>query len=435
MSANDLSPAVRDALSRLVALNDRSSPVVFTGRDGEFALLERAVRSVQLGGSGSTVVVKGVPGAGKTALMTEYASRLLAVDADAERPVIPVLLRPSDFDTPPATLLRSVDESFKAFQASSAWATVLNRVGDAASLLGHAVFAACTRRSFNEFKPSAQAPDSLPVALEEYVAFRFGGHASTFHFLVDEAQNLNDTPRARAYLDVLHGGVYGRSQATLACFGLANTDERLGELGLSRFAKGHIRSIGMLSNEDAKRTVTETLETALAGHTFNEQRENWIGAIADVILAESANFPHHLANGCHAFAQMALDEGVADATPTEELRERCREYKREYYEARLKHWEEHTIALAHVFGGQAEGWKAMGDIAAVLMASDDYGDPVSNDVAKDVVKDMHYRGYLDRRMGAFRPALPSLTSHFASIVRDMPKHNPAVQAVRAVVYG
>ena len=90
--ASELPQIVRDALVRLATAGDRDSPTVFAGREDEFRLLENAVDRVREGRRGLTVVIQGVPGAGKTALLNEYATRLLAANADAERPVIPVPL-------------------------------------------------------------------------------------------------------------------------------------------------------------------------------------------------------------------------------------------------------------------------------------------------------------------------------------------------------
>ena len=359
MTVHNFPSTVQHALTRLAESSDRTSPTVFSGREDEFELLASAVRGTQHGEVGHTVVVQGVPGAGKTALLREYAIRTLATGAATEQPIIPVPLRPSDLNAPPVAILQEVDRQFREFKASGEWGGAMNRVIGGASLVGNALFAAFTKKDFNEFKASARAPNSLPVAFDDYVTFRFDRRDSTILLLVDEAQNLSDTTHVRAHLDALHGGVYGRSQVMLVCFGLANTTGRLHELGLSRLAAGHVQSIGALSDEDAQRAVTGTLEIALADFTFDGgscddvQRSRWIGAASATILAESANFPHHLANGCRALAKIVLDEGIGDVPPVEKLREQCRQHKREYYDARLYPWANHTTALSYAFAGGA----------------------------------------------------------------------------------
>lgn len=439
MGVSDLPPAVGDALTRLAESSDRTSPAVFAGRESEFALLDSAVRGVQRGEVGHTVVIRGVPGAGKTALLREYASRLLAGRDSAEGTVVPVPLRPNDLDRPPAAIVQEIDRQFREFEVGREWGGTRNRMFGGASLVGSAFFAAFTKRDCNEFTPSARAPRSLPVALDDYVAFRFNRRGSTILLLVDEAQSLADTRHVRAHLDALHGGIHGGTRVMLACFGLADTTARLADLGLSRLANGHTRSIGALSDEDAKRTVTGTLELALVGFAFGNgtsdevQRSRWIGAASAAILAECANFPHHLANGCRAFAQIALDEGIGDEPPLEKLRDLCRENKREYYEERLYAWSEHSTALAHAFAGEEAEWTPIEDVVLALMAADDFGRPVDQDVATKVIEDLCASGYVERRMSVCCPVLPSLASHLNDMQRDARPASETVRAIRAAV--
>ena len=441
-NAHELPPAVRDSLVRLAKTSDRTAPTVFAGREGEFALLDDAVQGVQNGEKGHTVAVQGVPGAGKTALLNEYATRLLAANADAERPVIPVPLQSGVLNTPPAAIVEEIDRRFRewgASHASSGWNRIANRAVDGTTLLGNALFAAVTRKNIRDFIPSARAPDSLPIALEDYIAFRFDRRKCTVVLLVDEAQNLHDTPRVRDHLEVLHGGITGETQVLLVCFGLANTAARLAELGLSRLASGHARSIGVLSNEDAQRVVAGTLEVALASHTFaagspdEAKRTKWTGEAAAAILAESGNFPQHLTNGCRALAELVLAEGIAASPPVAKLRHRCREHKREYYAARLQPWSRHSMALAHAFAGRRGGWTPVDDIVAALMASDNRGRPVAEEVALAVLDGLCATGFVEQGVGSLRPLLPSLSSYFQAVRQDAALDNKVVRAVRAAL--
>ena len=216
--------------------------------------------------------------------------------------------------------------------------------------------------------------------------------------LVDEAQNLPDSTYVEAHLDALHGGITGRTSVVLACFGLANTTERLHELGLSRLADGHVKSIGPLPDADAERTVKGTLEIALAPYTFDNgqcnesRRKAWVDAAAAAILAESANFPQHLTNGCRVLARIVLDKGIENSPPIEQLRNQCRERKHAYYNARLRPWSTHTTALAHAFADNAGGWTPIEDVLNTLMASDNRGKPVDEDAALSVFDGMCANG-------------------------------------------
>ena len=115
-----LSPAVRESLARLATISDRTPPVVFAGREDEFSLLNGALHGVQRGELGHTVVIQGVPGAGKTALLNEYATRLLASD-DAGRLVVPVPLTPGVLDSTPAAMIEEIDKEFREFVHPTTW--------------------------------------------------------------------------------------------------------------------------------------------------------------------------------------------------------------------------------------------------------------------------------------------------------------------------
>lgn len=213
--------------------------------------------------------------------------------------------------------------------------------------------------------------------------------------------------------------------------------DRLRELGLSRLAKGHARTIGPLSAEDARHAVTGTLELALADHAFDHdaldeaRRAKWIGTAADAILAESANFPHHLANGCHALAEIVLNEGVGAEPPVKALRDLCRDHKREYYDARLRPWFDHTVALAHAFGREAGGWTPYSVVKRALIASDNTGDPVDARDASRVVKELRACGYIEGNAGSCRPALPSLAAHFKDMLCNLACGDEVAQAIRS----
>ena len=359
-------------------MGDRAHPMVFAGRDEEFALLDSAAHGTQSGGVGRTVVVQGVPGAGKTSLLNEHANRLAVRDQEGQPPVVPVPLRPSDLDAPPAAIIEEIDRQYR-----------------------------------------------------EFVAVRVERNGSTILLLVDEAQNLEDTRHVRRHLDALHGGIRGHTHMLLACFGLANTVERLRTLGLSRLASGHVRTIGPLADKDAARVVGDTLNGALSGYTFGDdaERERWIGGAAGAILDESGNFPHHLANGCRGFAEILLEEGVGAEPPVEALRRKCRGYRTEYYNARLLPWQPHTIALALAFGTSEGEWIPASDLVQSLMASDNRGLPVDQATAVKVMDGLCDNGYVEERDGSCRAAIPSLLSHFKAVLGDLPPDNPAARLV------
>ena len=432
VSAHNIAADVRRSLQRLAEIGDRTAPVVFAGRTDEFALLESAVRGVQRGENGRTVVIQGVPGVGKTALRDEFAARLLTHDANDGKAVIPVRLNASSLGFKPAAIVEQIDKAFRGLESSDWRERTMSRVADGAYFLGNALFAAATRKDVREFTAASRAPDSLGVVLDDYVGQRLGRRGSTIVLLVDEAQNLQDTPSVRTHLEELHNDGAGETPMMLACFGLATTVDRLADLGLSRLSRGHVRSIGALTSEEARQAVVGTLEEVFACHAFDEQdRSKWINEAAIAILDDSGNFPHHLTNGCSALAQTVLLDGIAASPPVDVVREKSSGYRREYYEARLRPWSRYETALAYAFMESTDGQTPANAIIAALTTVRDRGKPVSEEIAWDVVEGICRAGFMEERDRSINVLLPSLMTHFQDVRQRTSPNSQLIDAIRA----
>ena len=478
MAATNHTPIdVQRSLERLADTGDRSAPVVFAGRRDELALLERANRSVRNGEEGHTVVVQGVPGAGKTALLGEFAAQLLARGADGRGPVIPVKLAATALDSKPAAIVEEIDSAFGNLKTSEWWRRAAGKATDGAHFLGNALLAAVTRKSLSEFTVASRAPDSLNLVLNDYASLRFGWQGSTILLLVDEAQNLPDTPMVRRHLETLHTSGTGASSVMLACFGLGNTVERLAELGLSRLATGHVRTVGPLSDEDARKVVAGTLDVVFAQHPFGEHerekapaagereglaprmeqpaagereglaprmkrdrkgrtpRMKWIGAATDAIVAESGGFPHHLTNGCRALAQAVLQDGIGANPPLDAMRAKALGYRREYYGARLRPWARYETALACAFTEADHGRMPADAVVAALTTVAKRGSVVGEDTAWQVVEEICAAGFMVECGDFLELTLPSLMTHFRDVFRRVPPNVRTMEAVRAALSG
>ena len=414
-------------------------PAVFAGREDEFDLLDVAVECTQEGEVGHTVVIKGVPGAGKTTLLNEYASRLLLASDDGERMVVPVPLRPEDVDATPEALVQAVDRKSWEFNELDQWRRRVGLWQGKVGLVGNALFAAATRKRFGEFLKSAKAPNSLQAALEDYMAFKLGTRPCTLVLLIDEAQNLNDSDMVKRHLSALHGGIQGRAQVLLACFGLAETDNRLADLGLSRLARDHVKTIGALSHNAAKEVAYGTIERGINNYKFDDDpfdeqhRKEWLDKATATVLSECADFPHHLTNGCCALAETLLRDGVADEPPTDEVVAECRRHKRDYYEARLRRWSAHTMALAHAFDGSRNGWTRIEDAVDMLATVDNRGEPVERDAALTMFDELCAQGYVVQQETDCKPVLPSMETHLAEKRMGADPHSKAMKAIRPVL--
>ncbi len=67
------------------------------------------------------------------------------------------------------------------------------------------------------------------------------------------------------------------------------------------------------------------------------------------------------------------------------------------------------------------------------MASDDFGKPVDEESAATVLEELCASGYIEKGLGEFRPALPSLASHFKAVQLDLAPNNQVVRAVRTAL--
>ena len=438
-TTNQIPIDVQRSLERLADTGDRSAPVVFAGREDEFALLERAIRGVRSGEEGHTVVIQGVPGAGKTALLGEFAARLLACGADERNPVIPVKIAATAMDSKPAAIVEEIDSAYCNLRTSEWWQRAVNQATDGAHFLGNALFAAVIRKSLGEFTVASRAPDSLNLVLNDYANLRLGRRGCTILLLVDEAQNLPDTAMVRRHLETLHVSGTGGSSVMLACFGLGNTVERLADLGLSRLATGHARTVGALSDEDARKVVAGTLDVVFAQQPFDDgaldeqEREKWIGAATDAIVADSGGFPHHLTNGCRALAQAVLQEGIGASPPVDAMRAKALDYRREYYGARLRPWARHETALACAFTEAGNGRVPANAVVAALTTVAKRGQVASEETAWGVVEAMCAAGFLIERGDFLDVTLPSLLTHFRDVCRRTPPNVRTIEAVRAAL--
>ena len=434
-SPSDFDSALRESLKRMAKVSDRTPPVVFAGREDEIELLD-TVSGVQQGEVGHTVVMQGLPGVGKTALLEQYAARVLD-DPPREDLVVPVQIGHEDLDMPPMALVRLIDASFLDNDVQGKWQRRLNRVLEKGAILGDMALAAVTKHTFDDFKHSKDAQDSLRLALDEYAEFRLGTTKATFLLMLDEAQNLPETPRAKAYLSAIHRGMKGKAKVALACFGLPNTVHKLRDLGLSRLASDHVKTLGTLSDDEAESAVRKTLEHGLAHFTFDEgpfdedERSRWIGIATDAVLENNANFPQHLANGCKALASILLDEGISREPPVDRVRELCTERRAEYYDARLNKWRHHKTALAYGFGTGDDFSANVADIERALRAADERGRPVELEKARSVLDAMEEAGLIEFEAGDCRLAVPSMATYFGDIRSN--DSSPVVKTLKAAL--
>ena len=408
---------------------DRASPPIFMGRASELAFLHDAVAAAQSGAEGVTAVVQGVPGVGKSALCTQFEKELRAAVAD-DKPVAAVSKGCGFFNKPSLSIVKELaadvpvrmDLMRRLPGFEKADDHIRRAVGVATALLKRGSSLDLAMQAMNLDQSS-----SLGSALDTFAEHMWPA-GITLILTVDEMQNMEDTPLVRRNLQDIHEKRFDTNIAIIG-FGLQDTTATLRSLGLSRLGADQVRTLGCMDEADAARLVDETfgylgLESKREGWLGYAKQlgfgvddwSNWRNAAKDVILEESANFPHHLVNGIRGICQIVLGGELRHPGRREldALRRMCQNNKGEYYAARLAPFARHTLALAAALRGANEAGEV--DAATVLDAleeSDNRGRSADTATASAVLNGLVERGLLTERGTTVAVAVPSMTGYLA----------------------
>ena len=436
---------------------DRNAPPAFAGRRDELrCLLEQSSGLGKGKGSlkraGFTQVVQGPPGIGKTSLMREFAGRLNGAS-------------PSSGCSPRACVvpLRSLD-----LPAHDAVCAIAERIplrkneGKAIPLIHEIMekMAAAARGGGGrplgtllsapaEFWPGKTADRAL---LRQSLRLPEGGSADDCllalarNFLrdglslvvcVDEVQEIRPCTHAADMLKALHENA-DELPIMASVFGLPDTQRNLQRAGLSRLLDSAVTQLGRLDEEDAQSMVRQNLDAiglgngaglrGLAQHRGFSEAEwmKWRKNAEATVLAHSAGFPHHLLNGVRAVAETILRGEAGDGFhPSRESLQafetsfaaKCERY----YEARLHTVEDHSFALGAAFvkGNRTSASKP--DLRDALAAGDNYGDAVSGEDAKAVLRLAQDKGVLAPAPHApllLEPPIPSMRAHLVDAFKE-----------------
>ena len=415
-----------DALRRFSKLPDREASPYFGGRAEEIEVVENALRRirerVQAGhwrpAGGETILFLGAPGAGKSALLHHLVRRWrgrgqeapLVVDTEASHYVDEGALAlhvAEAFDPAPAMQFRrSVTSHSSAIKSLSGGIPgVTTGTGTAES--GHR---------------SATAPAEPTLT---HVSKAFSKSQRSIVLVLDEAQDLEgfDANLTRPVISKLHKGSHGGPFLTVFA-GLAHSDDVLQNCGISRFSRGHDRTLSALPYDDAVEIVHLMLaECRVRGDEENKCR--WAKALAK----ESCGWPQHLHVSLQALAAQLLaaseagrledvdsEFGIAVLKASAQARE-------EYYERRINAplasaWQLLAEALRRT-GKAAPRDAVLGHIRAAAQPS---GKSMSipNEIdAERFLDHMIRRGVLQRAPGHMLVCpIPSLRDYIERIARN-----------------
>ena len=316
---------------------DRSSPVHFAGRTAELAALDKHLADIRHGERSGIALIDGIPGAGKTQLLQEFAKRAQAKDST----VAHVELQTNDFNDPAAEVFASIvaplredGETFRDGAARSGFGTMLR-----------------------ESDSRLWENKALIVT-------------------VDEVQNIS--PEGRSVLSVLHEGRHGRPIMVVGA-GLTNSMKALSAARetltgtvdrdtISRIAT--VLTLGHLSRAETEEALLETVAQC-TGLAIPRQ-------LLDALAEASFGFPQHV----HCYARACVETAeVLERLDTRDAMEAALttgdSYRRHYYDLRLKtinqRYRPVAVQLAHSMAptdnGPAMAWNEAVAVAERTLGS------------------------------------------------------------------
>ena len=420
--------AIFDDMRRYVDSADRTSPLVFVGRQRELERLDATIVNVaERGTEGATTVVSGVPGAGKTALARELAKHWAGREVDG-RPVCVVRLGVGALDATArdfaATLLRHLPLR----------GTLPESLQTVASRVASTTVAALSRQSSVELLHRSLGlveSSGLGDCLDAYGAL--WAKDATIALAVDEFQAIPITAKSRALVGELHENI-GNHRIVLLAFGLHNAmDVLCGEdgLNLSRLRTGADIPLGALAPGEGREAIAGTLQALglqwendewralLGARGFAlEQWQAWRERLVTALAGEAADFPHHLTNASAAACAVLLREREAFSPGRDLIDEVLAELddrKGAYYDARLGQLREHALALGALcikMTEQGLGTVMRSEARSALATADNDGDAVTPDAAERLLATAIGRGIFSAASaGGLTFTIPSMTAH------------------------
>ncbi len=342
-----LSKEKKQSLERIGRRTDKAHALYFVGRQDIIAGIESTVGDMQelIGGKSPseiaefginlsdqlTWLVQGAPGAGKSALQS-HLRITWAKQADS-----PIAFKVSTKDLKNEALLTELI----ANHIKKGGAEILNRIrvlelggGFRWFGLGGEVKATeSQQRGPLTLRDLWRLYDKgLPDFIKEQFHEKYNLEQTAAKFqpmvlMIDEIQNLKS--EGEDLLEHLHLGDHGLPMfAVLA--GLSWSRTRLRKAGISRFAKGHVKTLELLSKEEVAEAVRRMLEEHdIAGFQDAE--------IASKIAKWSNGWPQHLHNYmCVLALELAAKDGELDMVDENKVRDVGNHDRWVYYEERLQ---------------------------------------------------------------------------------------------------
>ncbi len=324
--AGSLADGVREVQSAnmpVVLVRDRGPAQYFHGRESVRSLFEQLRADAIQGRGGTTFLIQGAPGAGKTALLHQCA-----VEADEDGWQVAEIDLHALYA--PTVMAQSMGEPYitREERVTAFDATVISR-----GITKETVGAATVPRVIKE-----RAPDTgLLLVLDEVQTIR------------TLAGGPNESA-ATVTLNAIHNGKLG-CHVILLAGGLGVSEKVFSALGISRFNSGCVVNLGRLSKVAEQAVIRDWL---VKGGQAKGDVTPWVDTIAD----ETQGWPQHIMCYAQPAAQIARhNNGEMTPTGLAYALAQGHEGKAEYYRART-----HEVSEASCV--------ALGNLLSSLPATD-----------------------------------------------------------------
>ncbi len=355
---------------------DRGATPYFHGRKQILANFDKLVKDSMDTQTGSTFLIQGAPGVGKTALLDVLSKRAKGRGWEIAEIDPPALWDPEE-------LAYYLGKGTRAQITSMSGQVGVDAVVKAEGKLDVAV--------------QRHRPKTLKILADG---------KRPLLLILDEAQTLGTTNKppsqelagvATNVLNSIHNGRLKRPVILLAA-GLGTTIEAFGALGISRFAEGYVAELGALSKESERAVIQDWL--VKEGGTKGDPAP-WINAI----VQETQGWPRHV----HSYAKHAAEHlkekgGLMTPQGLKIFMELGEEGRKQYYKQRVStFYGDQLQCLVNSISNTPFG-EPTPRLEIVSSLAQTYG----NDQAEDLLKDFIEKGILEKSGKGLSISIPSM---------------------------